>query len=66
MPSPKDIFAIPGIQPRLFSLEQVQRAFATMDIDKNGCLDDSDLRNMLLLSGEKASEEEADQWRRVQ
>ena len=58
MPSPADIFPIPGIQPRLYTLEEVQAAFKAMDIDKNGCLDDSDLRNMLLLSGAQANEEE--------
>ena len=53
-----DLFFIPGLQSRMYSLEEIREAFDAMDFDKNGCLDDSDIRNVLLLTGEKATEEE--------
>ena len=60
-----DVFSIPGLQSRVFALSEIRAAFDAMDFDKNGCLDDADIRNLLLLTGESATEEELQEMLRM-
>jgi len=53
-----ELFLIPGIQPRLYSATESRQVFDQIDLDKNGCLDESDIRNILLVTGQTATDEE--------
>ncbi|KAF4671572.1 hypothetical protein FOL47_001444 [Perkinsus chesapeaki] len=53
-----DAFLIPGIQEDLYTNQQIAEAFKSIDSDGNGSLDESDIRQVLALSGESATDEE--------
>jgi hypothetical protein len=53
-----DLFMIPGIQPRSYSSTEVRSVFDQIDLDKNGCLDEADIRHVLLVTGLSATDEE--------
>ncbi|KAF4687709.1 hypothetical protein FOZ60_003586 [Perkinsus olseni] len=64
-PSVLDAFLIPGIQENLFTNEQIAEAFRSIDSDGNGYLDESDLRQVLALSGETVTNEEIQEMIRM-
>lgn len=62
---PTALFRIPGLQTRVIAAEEIKASFDAIDVDGNGCLDASDLRYMLNLAGEHASDEEITEMIRI-
>ena len=60
-----ELFVIPGLQSKVFTPDEIRKAFDAMDVDKNDCLDASDIRRMLALTGVKANDEEIEEMIRM-
>jgi len=60
-----DLFPIPGIQQRAYSSTEVKSVFDQLDLDKNGFLEESDIRHMLLVTGQTATDEEVKEMIRM-
>ncbi|CEM30956.1 unnamed protein product [Vitrella brassicaformis CCMP3155] len=58
-------FVIPGIQERDYADEEIKQAFDTFDLDNNRFVGAAEIRHILDLIGEKASDEEIDEMIRM-
>ena len=48
---------IPGIPQNTMTTQEVRSLFDQIDLDGNGCLEEVDIRNMLLMTGQSVSDE---------
>jgi len=62
---PPDKTLVPGLEHRQFSDEEIKQAFDTFDLDKNRFVGAMEIRHILEIVGEEATDEEIDEMIRM-